>query len=49
MYKFNNDKIQKKKFSRDFEDAENLEFIWYVNIEIKNSLRRTLEPLLTIK
>lgn len=30
MYKLNGDKIQKKKFSRDFENAETLEQIWYV-------------------
>lgn len=29
MYKLNGDKIQKKKFSRDFENAETLEQIWY--------------------
>lgn len=28
MYKLNHDKIQKKKFSREFEDAGNLEQIW---------------------
>lgn len=28
MYKLNGEKIQKKKFGRDFENAETLEQIW---------------------
>ena len=28
MYKLNNDKLQRKKFGREVEDAETLELIW---------------------
>lgn len=41
MYKLNDDKLQKKKFSRDFEDADSLEYIWYVMVSI-NSLMNIL-------
>lgn len=38
MYKLNGDKIQKKKFSRDFENAETLEQIWYAYCIVLNFL-----------
>lgn len=45
MYKYNNQDLMKKKFNREFENAQSLEQIWYFISMILNFIHETFDKI----